>query len=158
MRDAHVPVVYHNTEVVGGCTVWPGDDEVIQLTVVKGDWPLDHIVPRRYTILWSAEADDRLAVGGHGGQRFARFRAPGTVVTGLQPGRTGFFSHGFDFFRRTVAVVGSAFWQHALDHLAVAVHAPHLIKGAFVGIQPQPRHAVQNGLNGFRCGAFQVGV
>ncbi len=48
--------------------------------------------------------------------------------------------------------------QHLLDDFLVARHAPHLVEGAFVVVQLEPVHAVQDGLYRFRRGAFHVGV
>jgi hypothetical protein len=86
------------------------------------------------------------------------FRAPGAVVARLLAGGAHALAHRLDFFRRAVAQVGGAGVQHRLDDLAVAVHALHLVERAFVVLQAQPLHAVQDRLHRFRGRALQVGV
>src|SRR5690606_4810495 len=156
--DGHVPVVHHHTEVVGGRPVGPGNDQIVQFAVVEGDGALDHVVPGGDTVLRVAEANHGFAVGRNGRQGLARFRTPGAVVAGLETGGTRLLAHGLDLLGAAVAVVGRAFVQHALNDLAIAVHALHLIEGAFIRCQFEPGHAIQNGLDGFRGGAFQVGI
>src|SRR5690606_18886872 len=82
--DGHVPVVHHHTEVVGGCPVGPGNDQIVQFAVVEGDGAFDHVVPGSDPLLRVAEAHHRFAVGRHGRQGLAWFRAPGAVVAGFE--------------------------------------------------------------------------
>jgi hypothetical protein len=47
-------------------------------------------------------------------------------------------------------VIGRARRQHLGDHLLVALHALHLVERALVMRQPQPLHAVEDGLHRLR--------
>ncbi len=156
--DAHVPVVDHDAEVVGGGAVRARDDQIVEFAVVEADRALDHVVPGGGAFLRVLEAHDGLAALGDGGQRLAGFGAPGSVVARLVAAGARGFAHGFHFLGRAVAVVGGAGGQHLRDHFAVAVHALHLVEGAFVGLHAQPVHAVQDGLHGLRRRALDVRV
>ena len=156
--DLHVPVVDHNTEVVGGGAVGACYDQIVQFAVVETDRPLDHVVPGRDAVGGVAKAHDRFAAFRYGRQGFARLGAPGAVVAWLQAQCTGLFTHGFYFVGAAVAIIGMALFQQLRNNLAIAIHALHLVERAFIGRQPQPVHAVKNGLNSFRGGAFKVGV
>ena len=59
MRDAHVPIVDADAEVVGRRAVGAGDDEVIELGIANRDRPLDQIVPGDRAIVRVAKAHHR---------------------------------------------------------------------------------------------------
>ena len=156
--DAHVPVIHHHAEVIGGRAVGTGDDQVVQLGIVEADHALDHVVPRGGAVLRVLEADHGLAAGGHRRQGLARLGTPGAVVARLVATGAGGLAHGFHFLGRAVAMVGGAGGQHLRDHFTVAVHALHLVERAFVGLHAKPVHAVQDRLHRLGRGALDIGV
>ena len=66
LGDAHVPVVHHHAEVIGGGAVGPGDDEVVQLAVADLDAALDQVVPGHHAVHRVLEAHHRLDAGRRG--------------------------------------------------------------------------------------------
>src|SRR5690606_34043233 len=144
--DAHVPVVDHDAEVVGGRAVGAGDDQVVELAVVEADGALDQVVPGGDAVLRTAEAHHGLHAGRDRRQGLAGLGAPGAVVALLGADGARTLTHGLDFLGRAVAIVGRALFGHVGDHLAVAVHALHLVERPLVGLEIQPLHAVQDGL------------
>ena len=152
--DLHVPVVHHDAEIVGGRAVRTGDDEVVQLAVVDHDAALDQVVDHHRAVERRLETHHRR----NAGRRRGLGIAPAPVVAGLLAARGLLLAHGFQFFLAGVAVVSLAFLEQLLEHFAVAIHALHLVERAFVVVQPEPRHGVQNDLGVFRRGALQVGI
>ena len=63
-----------------------------------------------------------------------------------------------ELFRRHIARVDEPRVLHLLEHFAITIHALHLIERAFVEIEAQPRHAFENGIDGFAGRALDVGV
>ncbi len=55
-------------------------------------------------------------------------------------------------------MIGRAFGQHVGQHFAITLHALHLVERAFIMLQAQPVHAIQNCLHGFRRGAFKISI
>src|SRR5450830_273426 len=55
-------------------------------------------------------------------------------------------------------MVSRALLQHEGDYLAITLHALHLVERTFIMRQPQPLHAINNGLHCFRGGTLQIGV
>src|SRR3546814_16347070 len=104
------------------------------------------------------EAHDRLALRRERRQRLAGSGAPGSIVALLEPWGPGLVAHGVDFLGAAVAVIGGSVGQHGGDDFAVAVHAPHMVERAFVGLHAQTGHAVQSGLDGLRGGNVPVGI
>ena len=48
--------------------------------------------------------------------------------------------------------------EQLLDDLLVTIKAMGLVKRTFVILESQPGHAFENGIDGFRGGALQIGV
>ena len=159
MGDAHVKVVHHHAEIVGGRAVGAGDNQVVERGVGDADVAFNQVVPMGCAVQWVFEADNGFAVGGDGGQGFACFGPPAAVVGG-GAFALGFFAHGGEFFFAAIAVVGVSAGKQLLDKLFIARKVLGLIDDviAVVGVQSYPVHALQDDLHAFGGGAFQVGV
>ena len=157
--DAHVHVVHHHAEVVGGRAVGAGDDEVVERGVGNADFAFHQIVPAGNAVNRHFEADDGFYAGGDWGQYFAGFRPPAAVISG-RAFALGFFAHCFQFFFAAIAVVGVACIQQLLDEGLVTREVFGLVHDvvAVVGVQADPVHALQDDVHGFLGGAFQIGV
>jgi len=81
-----------------------------------------------------------------------------TVVTWLLLARELGASHRFELFLRAVAAICLAFGEPLLDHLAITRIALSLEEGPFIGVEPEPFHAVEDHLHGGGRGALAVGV
>ncbi|OIQ76416.1 hypothetical protein GALL_419010 [mine drainage metagenome] len=158
MGDAHIPVVHHHTEIVGRRAVGTGDDEVIQLLVGNGNAPFHLVNPGHDAGGRVAESHHRRHTRRRRRQYFAFFRPPSAVVARLEPCRHLRLAHCSQLLGRCIAMVGRSGRQHPLNHRLVAVHALHLVKRAFVVIQTQPAHAIQNRLHGLWCGTCHIGI
>ena len=64
MGDAHVKIVHHHAEVVGGGAVGAGDNQVVERGIGDADFAFDCVVPCGYAIERVFEADNGLDVGG----------------------------------------------------------------------------------------------
>ncbi len=158
MSDRHVPIVHHHAEVVCRRAVRTGNDQIVQLAVIKADAALHHIVPAGCAGLRALETNHRLAVSRDGRQLLTSLRTPGAVITRLQALNTRLFAHGFHFLGAAVAVISMTVFQQLGDDLAVTIHALHLVERTFVRIQAQPLHAIQNALDGLGGGALQIRI
>src|SRR4029079_9435002 len=54
------------------------------------------------------------------------------------------------------AAIRKAAREHAVEHLAIAIHTLHLVVRALVVVEAEPRHRVDDRLRGFRRGALHV--
>ena len=91
-------------------------------------------------------------------QRLAGFGAPAAVVARFFAARALRFAHFVEFLGAAIAVIGLAVGQHLLEHFLVAIQALGLVERAFVVIQIQPGHAVENRLHRLGGRARDVGV
>ena len=89
-----------------------------------------------------------------------RLRTPTTtpVVAGLLPGRLLLSPQGIDLFFAAVAMVGLALLQPLINDLAVTIESLGLKERPLIMIQPQPGHAIKNGVHVFLGGALPVRV
>ena len=169
VRDAHVRVVAHHGEVVGGASVGAHDDHVVHHfggeahVAVHGVVELD-----RAAVLGHAQAPHvRLAgfdaAGGLGGVEVAA-RA---VVARVGPaGLLGRLALGVQLLLRAEAGVHAAAFLHALERRGVRVHALRLEVGAglaahlgaLVPVEAEPLHGVEDDLHVLLGGALGVGV
>ena len=156
--DAHVDIVHHHAEVVGGRAVGAGDNQIVQLVVADFDAAFDFVVPRHYATLRVFEAQHRLHAFGHGRQGFARLGSPGAVVARFLLGGHLAFAQGIEFFHAHVAGVNQISRLHVCDDFFVAIHALHLVERAFVGRHAQPLHGFENDIDSRLCGALLIGV
>ncbi|MNT53913.1 hypothetical protein D3C72_1910320 [compost metagenome] len=134
--DIHVDVVDHHAEVVGGGAVGARDHEVIQFVIADFNAALDLVFPRHHATLRVFETQHGLHTFGHRRQGLAIFGAPGAVVTGFLFGRHLLFAQRIEFGHAHVAGIYMARSLQIGQHGLVAVHALHLIEGAFVMVEP----------------------
>ena len=88
VSDRHVAIIDGHAEVIGGCAVGPGDDQIVQFRVGDLDTPLNEVVPGNAACRWILEAHHRFdAIWGRG-QLLAGLGSPTSVVAGLFTART----------------------------------------------------------------------
>ena len=155
--DAHVDVVAHHAEVVGGAPVRAGKDQVVQLRVVELHPALDLVVHHRGAAPRRAEAD---GVGHAFGQRHrSPFRRPARAVVHrlalLGQRRRAL---GLQGFRSAHAGVGVPRAQERADTVPIERHPLGLVERPLVPLQLQPLHALENGRDGLRRGPLAVRV
>ena len=152
--DAHVDVVHHHREVVGGVTVAAEDDEVVELAVGDLDPALDLVVPRDHAIQRVAEADHPVGIVAP-----ARVRiAIGAVVARLVAGSHRRLAHRLEFFLGLVGVIGVAGGDQLFGDLAVAIQPVGLVDRTLVVVQAKPVHRLQDGVDRGLGAALAVGV
>ena len=103
--DAHIPVVHHHAEVVGGGAVGTGDNQVVECFVGNADVAFDQVMPFGYAVERGFETHHGVAAFGNFGQSFAGFGAPAAVVCG-GAFFFGLLAHGFQLFFAGIAMVG----------------------------------------------------
>ncbi len=149
---AHVVVVDHHGEVVGGRAVRAQQHQVVEFLVVEADRTLDQVVDQGLALQGPAEADHERLVPALGRIAVTPDRADrpalgaGLLALDLQ------LLHGHE------AAVGAAFVVHLLHRLAVAVDARELEHRLGVGRQSEPAQTIENRLHRFGRGALAVGV
>ena len=169
VRDAHVRVVAHHGEVVGGASVGAHDDHVVHHlgreahVAVHGVVELDGAA-----VLGHAQAPHvRLAgLDARGSLGRVEVAARAVVARVAALFRLGFGALGVQLVLRAEAGVHAAALLHELERLGVGVRAlrlevgagssPHL--GALVPVQPQPLHGVEDDSHVLLGGALGVGV
>ncbi|MCY1225924.1 hypothetical protein D9M72_381360 [compost metagenome] len=158
VRDLHVEVVHHHAEVIGRGAVRARDHQVVELVVGDLDAALDRVVPHYAAADRVLEADHRIDARRRLGQDLARLGTPEAVVARLLAALALGFAQRVQFFGAHVAAVGQVGLNHLRHHLAIAVHALHLVERAFVDIHLQPGHAFQDHVNRFLRRTLNVGV
>ena len=154
VSDFHIPVVDHNTEVVGRGTVGTADDQIVQLLVAEFDRPTDLVVKNNGSILrvgkthhaWFISSMMLMAV------------AAATVVTWLLTVCHLLFAQCVQTLFGAIAFIRGTGFQHLINHGVVAIKTFGLEVRTFIPFQIQPIHAIHNGFNSFRSGAFEIGV
>ena len=159
MGDAHVQIVYHHAEIIGGRAIGAGDNQIVERFVGYADFAFHQILPSGVAFERGFEAHHRLAAFGQRRQHFARLRPPAAIICG-GAFFFGFFAHGFELFFAAIAVISVALLEQLGNHLAVAVEILSLIHHMvfIVVIQAHPMHAVENCVDRFGGGALKVGV
>ena len=152
MGHAHVMVVHHHGEVVGGHTVGTAEHHVVKFGNIHGNGALHHVVEHDAALVGHAQAHH--AAGTCGKASVAAL----AVVAGLFPSGAGHFTHGFHFFGRAVAPVGMTGFQKPVDIGVVDVEALALIGQVAVPVQAQPLHGGENGIGVFLFRARGVGI
>jgi hypothetical protein len=157
VRDGHVEVVHHHAEIVGRHAVGAQQHEIVQFAVGDLDAALDQVVPGHDAVVRVAKAQDRPDVGR---RRPARgiLRPPAAVVARLEAGRALRLAHGVQFFLARIAPVGMAALDELIRHFGVALQTLHLVERAGIPAQPEPAHAVEDGVDGSLGRALDVGV
>ena len=154
LGDAHVDVVDHHREVVGGKAIRTEDHEVVELFVRPLDPPLHLVVEHDAARGGVLEADDPVRIVA---VRLVAITVI-AVVARLHAVGHRLVAHGLDLVLGLVGVVGLALAQQLVGHFAVTVHAQGLVVRALVMGQAQPAHAVENRLHGLVGGALAIGV
>ena len=152
--DAHVQVVHHHREVVGGVAVGAEDHQVVEFIVAPLDAALDLVLEHHAAADRVLEADDAVGVVAFCFVAVAVV----AVVTRLEVGGHRRLAHGLELFLGFVGVIGGAVGDHLFRDLAVAVQAVGLEDRAFVVVQAQPVHGFQDGVDGGLGAALAVGV
>ncbi|KFB73760.1 MAG: hypothetical protein AW09_000986 [Candidatus Accumulibacter phosphatis] len=158
MRDAHIPVIDDDTEIVGRRPIGARNDQVVKFAIGDLDPTLDKVIPGDHPVGRISEADHRLHPHRRRRQGLARIRTPATIVTWLEACSTLLLAQLIEFCRRHVTGVGATGQEHFFDDLLVARHPLRLVEGPLVVLEPQPVHAVKNRLHRFRSRTYQVGV
>ena len=152
--DAHVHVVHHHGEVVGGRAVAAREHQVVEFAVAEGDVAADEVVHHHFAVGGVAKTHHRRRVA-----RRRRGEIPAAaVVARLFLARELRLAPGGEIFGRAVAAVGVAGIQQVIEHLPVSVEALGLVERPLVVVQTQPGHAFQDGVDRFLGGALAVGV
>src|SRR5690606_37163872 len=141
--DAHVHVVHHHREVVGGMAVGAEDHQVVELAVGDLDPALDLVVPGHRALQRVAETDDAVRVVAVRQAGVAR----GAVVARLLARGHRPLAHRLELFLRLVGVVRVAGGDQLLGDLAVTVQALGLVDRTLVVVEPEPVHRLQDGVD-----------
>ena len=81
MCNAHVPVVHHHAEIVGGRTIAARDNEIIQFPIIELDVALHQVLPHYRTRDRIFKANYRRNSGWRKRKRFAGFGTPAAIVS-----------------------------------------------------------------------------
>ncbi len=155
MGDPHVEIVDHHGEHISRRAVRAKENHVVEVLVHEPYVALHDIVHDSLAFLGRFQAD-------HERRPAWSFRGvaippPPVVPHGLALGALP----GADFLKlggSGVTAVGLAGREQLISDFAVPRRARKLVHRLAVPVQPQPRHAVQNGGDGLRRGALAVGV
>ena len=144
MADLHIQIIDHDGEVVGWRAIRAGDDQVVQLVVGYADAATHQVIKHHVTTL-------RIAKTHHGINSFRNTIQVSAfaVITGLDALLHLLLTQFLQPFLWAVATVGLVFIQQLLNDLGVTVETVGLVKRAFVIIQPQPVHTIQDRFNRF---------
>ncbi|CCK07946.1 conserved hypothetical protein [Cronobacter sakazakii 696] len=154
VRDFHIPVVHHHTEVVGRGAVSTTDNQIVKLKVAELNRAADLIVKHDGAILRVRKTHDaRLIVS-----MMLMAVAATAVVTRLFTLRHLLFAQRFQTLFRAIAFICRTRRQHFINDRVVAIEAFGLEIRAFIPLQAQPVHPIHNGFDGFRRGALKIGV
>src|SRR5690606_17164261 len=146
--------VHHHREVVGGVAVAAEDHQVVEFGIGDLDAAFHLVVPRHHAIERVAEADHAVGIVAE-----ARVGiAIGAVVARLLARRHRRFAHRLEFFLGLVGVIGVTGGDQLLGDLPVAVEPMGLVDRAFVVVQPQPVHRLEDRVDGRLGAALAVGV
>ena len=155
--DLHRDVVDDHAKIVGRRAVRAGDDQVVELAVIKNDVALNQILDHGGALARRAEAHGiRFVLRQRDDDAFGR--TAGAVIGGLAFFFLRQLSFGVELRRRADARVGVAAREQFPHFVLVERKTLGLIKRTFVVAELEPLHRVKNGLNRFRRGALAVGV
>ena len=159
MGDAHVVIVHHHGQHIGGVAVRAQQHEVVEVLVGEHDAALHLVVDDGLACLWRLEADDGPEPARLG---FRRLRvaqiAPATVIAWRQLEGAGLLAHLLQLLLGGVAAIGHAARQKLPCDLAMALDARILIDRVPIPIEAEPAQAIDNGRDGAFGGALPVGV
>ena len=166
VRNRHLDVVGHDGEVIGGLTVRSEDDEILDLSALNLDDPVDQVV-ESHRALGDSHPNGARRVRALAGVDFLGCKS-GTspVVEPPATGPLGRLPLGFQFVGSAVAVVRSTRSHQLLRHRTMALEALRLKVravrsanlGPFVPVDAEPAETVEDAFDHFRGRSFGVGV
>jgi hypothetical protein len=153
--DAHVMVVNHHRQHIGGRAVGAQQDHVVQLCILDDDAALHRILDHGFACLWGLDAD-------HIGRAFGRFLrraiAPAAIIAHRLLGCPLLFAQRGQFLGRGIAFIRMATVEQLLRDLRMARCAGELEHRFFVSAQPKPVQTVENRGDCFVRRAGAVGI
>ena len=150
----HIHIVDYDRKIVSRAAVAALDDQIVEFGIADLDPALDVILETDRAVAWVPEAHHhRLAGFGLQSQITAT-----TVVARFLLRRHLLFAQRIEPLFRTLAIVSVTLLDQLVDDLVIAIETFCLEKRAFVIVEPQPRHAVQNRLHRFRRRTLEIGV
>ncbi len=164
--NLHPRVVHHAREIVRGIAVRLADDEVVEVVVVKVEFPAHHVEKPRGPGL-APEAHHVRRSARHAPLHLVARKPQATAVVFGCAARFEFFAaQRFEFLGRAVASVRAAALEQPLrfggvHHRARRLHIRAVLAlptGAFVPVEPEPLHRIEDRFARFTRGPFGVGV
>jgi hypothetical protein len=139
--DAHVMIIDHDRQHVGGRPVRAQQHKIVQLGIVHGDITLHQIGDCHAAFFGSLEPHD---IGRSGG-RFGRIAvAPAAIIAHRQLFLTLFSAHRFQFFGSGEAFIRMAVGEQVSRDFGMARGAGKLHHNLAVPIEIEPFHAFDN--------------
>ncbi len=154
MGDAHVRIVDHHREVIGGRSVGTGDDEIVELGVVESDGPAHQILEHHLPVRRVAEAHHRANALG----RWILTVAAQAVISRLFLGHHLLGPQRIEPFPAAIAPIGRPLRKHTFNDLPVTIKTLGLIIRTVIVLEAEPRHALEDGLDVFVGRALPVGI
>ena len=153
MSDTHIGIIDHHHKIISGRTIGPLQNEIVQFGNVKHHLAAQQVFNHHRTLERCLEPD-------HRGSPFRRVGPlpAGSIIFGFESLFLRLTAFLIQFFRRTVTTVGFAFLKKLVDLLRIKFLPLCLPVRAFVPVQPQPPHGLQNFGNRILRGALMVGV
>ena len=155
MGHAHVEIVHHNGQHIGGRAVRTQQHHVIKLIVGEAHIAQHQVLHDGFALIARLQPHHKRSAG-------RCFRgvaiAPASIIADGITRRPLCFAHLNQFVLRGVTAIGFALGQQRLGYFAMAGGAGELIDRFAVPIQAHPVHAVQDCAHGFGRGALPIGV
>ena len=153
--DAHVVVIDHHGEHVGGIAIASQQHEIVEILVLPDHAALHLVLDHGLAGLGRPEPDRGFYACG----RFGRVAVPPQAV--IEAGaafRAGLFPHRRELFRGGVAAVSLAAGQQLLGDLPVPRGAGELVDDVAIPVEFEPFQAVQDRGDRGIGRSFPVGV
>ncbi len=153
--DAHVMVVHHHRQHIGGGAIRAQQHQIVQILVGEGNRPLHLILDHRHALLRSPQTHDRLAVrGALGGIAVA----PTAVIARWAAFLARKLAHLVQLGGRGIAGIGIAARHHLGHRRLVPLGAGELVDDVPIPVDAEPRQAVQDGVDGLLGGTLPIGI
>ena len=133
LPHAHVFVIYHAAQVVGGRSVGPQQHQVVELRIEIADVAMQPIPDHDLFAVRATKANDRLDPD----RRRPRVVAPPPIVARNLAPRALLLAHGGQLVRRAIAVVGGTRLKQLIGHFPMPLHTRGLQQRLFVRTQPE---------------------
>ena len=155
MGHAHVMVIHHDSQHVGGRAVGTKQHEVVQILVLPYHAALHLILDYRLASEGCLKPNHRLNAGwGFCGIAIA----PAAVIELGTSFAARLFAHLRELLGRGIATVGAACLQQRASDLPVALRARELVDGLAVPIEAKPGEAIEDRIDRRLGGALPVGI